>query len=147
MEIGKLHIKRINQSALGNLKVHVFVDGKYVLDIARNEIKELALPDGKHVIYAKVGWLKAKAIEFFIHAGEVKYLELGSPVPGTKANHYLTLGMLIFLAGLALSKFFQNDLFFWAGIGINGLALVAYLYFIFGKLEHLYLKEVCVLSK
>lgn len=153
MHTAKLTVKRTDQYANKVRKIHLYLDGKKVYDIANGETKTFEIPAGTHHIYAKIDWCKTPAFTLNLAAGQEKTLELGSPVLAKKSSFAAPLIRLIILFGaIFLSNQYQNDLILWLALGllIAWFAVETFFtkeksvlyYLTVGRSKYLYLKEL-----
>lgn len=140
MTTGRLIVQRIDQDSYKTLGIEVYLDDVKVYEIGNNQTKNIEVPEGEHTVFAKVGWAKSPPVKFSVQAGGRKSFRLGSP-PADDKKHIFFIGMILFLVGGLLSKYYNNDLIFWIAVGASTLFLFVYLYFTIFKMEHLLLEE------
>lgn len=140
MTTGRLIIHRIDQESYKMLPIEVYLNDKKVYQIRNNETRNIEIPEGEHTVFAKVGWAKSPQVKFSVQAGGRKNFRLGSP-PADDKKHIFFIGMILFLVGGLLSKYYDNHLIFWIAVGASTLFLFVYLYFTIFKMEHLLLEE------
>lgn len=90
VENSKIIIKREKQYADSLRKYKIFLDGKEVDTISRDEEKEFQINSGKHNIQLKIDWCKSNQIEFEINKNQKLNFLCGSNLKGLK----LFLGLL-----------------------------------------------------
>jgi hypothetical protein len=96
-----LQLTRSNEYVNSLRSIKIFLDGKLLGTIKNAETKDFEIPEGNHLLQAKIDWCSSNTISFTIVPGETKAFSMNSFAQNNRLGIFAT----IYYISLGTNKF------------------------------------------